>query len=203
MLKSILSTISVMLAVAGLASAGVVNTTNATASLLEVQDNSGAIAGGFLVVGTTAASDAALSDPTLAQDALADFTQFGGSTTFGTPGVGGNAGFFSLAANGDGGSAAFSGNQIYLIGGNGSDIASSSYLFIVRSDATFGPDLPLFSGSVNIGVDNTLLGAVGGTNALNGGDAFQMEAVGGIIPEPAVSILALFSVGLLVLRRRR
>lgn len=200
MLKSILSTLTALLAVAGLASAGVVNTTNATASLLEVQADFNAVNGGFIVVGTTAASDASLSDGLLAVDALSDFVQFGGSTTFGTPGVGGNAGFFSLAANGDGGAAAFNGNNIYLIGGNGADIGSSTHLFIIKSDTTFGPDLPLFSGSVNIGVDTTLLGAVGGTNALNGGDAFQMASV---IPEPGVSILALFSAGLLILRRRR
>jgi len=204
MLKTIFSSILSLLAIAGLASAGVVNSSNATASLLEVQVNGVGVVGGFLSVGTTAAGDAALSDASTAQGALlADWNQFGDDTSFGTPGVNGLAGFFSIAADGNGGVAPFNGNTIYLIGGNGSTLANSSSLFIIKGAGTFGPDLPLFSGSVNIGTDEALLGAIGGTNGLNGGDAFQMANVGGIIPEPGVSILALFSAGLLVLRRRR
>jgi hypothetical protein len=204
MLKTVFITTLSFLAVAGLATAGTVNAGNANAALLQVQAGGVAVNGGFIAVGTTGAAEASLSDAGLAKDALlADFTQFGPSTEFATPGVGNNAGFFSLAANGAGGDAPFNGNNVFLIGGDGASLADSNWLFIVRSDTNFGPDLPLFAASVNLGTDTALLGGISGANTINGGDAFQMAAVGGIVPEPGVSILALFSAGLLVLRRRR
>ena len=106
---------------------------------------------------------------------------------------------------GNGGSADFNGNSIFLIGGNGSTIANSSSLFVIRSDTNFAADAPLFSASISLDDGNVLLGAIGGTNTVSPAfDAFQLADIGGdVIPEPGVSILALFSAGLLVLRRRR
>ncbi len=202
MLKTVFITTLSLLAVAGLATAGTVNAGNANAALLQVQTGGAAITGGFIAVGTTGAAEASLSDASLAKDALlADFTQFGDSTEFGTPGVNNQAGFFSLAASGSGGDSPFNGNNVFLIGGDGASLADSDWLFIIRSGTSFGPDLPLFAASVNLATDTALLGGIGGANTINGGDAFQMEFIP--VPEPGVSILALFSAGLLVLRRRR
>lgn len=203
MLKTLFRISLASIAFAGVATAGTVTSVNFAGTFTQVQANGTPVSGGFIAVGTSSLTDAQITNLTDAGVLASSFTQFGAASSFGTAAVNNFDGYFSFTPNGDGGSAAFAGNQIYLIGGNGSSIATSSSLFVARANAAFATDAPLFSASINL--DNTiLLGAEGGTNTLDAGfGAFQMANVGDIIPEPGVSILALFSAGLLVLRRRR
>jgi len=204
MLKTLLRISLASIAMAGVAAAGTVTSLNFANPFTQVQAGGVAVSGGFVAVGTSSLSDAAISNLTDASVLANSFTQFGDSSTFGSAAVSNFAGYFSFTPSGDGGAAAFNGQDIFLIGGNGNSIASSSSLFVVRSDSTFGIDAPLFSASIGLS-DTVLLGAPGGSGNVAGTPvgAFQMADVGGIIPEPGVSILALFSAGLLVLRRRR
>ena len=62
----------------------------------------------------------------------------------------------------------------------------------------------MFAASVDINTGDVKLGAAGGTAVAAGvAGAFQAAAVGVVIPEPGVSVLALFAAGFLALRRRR
>jgi hypothetical protein len=205
MLKSLFNISLASIALAGVATAGTVTAVNFADTFTQVQANGVPVSGGFLAVGTSSLTDAQIGDlfgGTSASDLENSFTQFGASSSFGGAPVNSLAGYFSMTPNGEGGAAAFSGNEIFLIGGNASTIALSTALFVLRSDDVFGADAPLFSATITLNNSNVLLGAPGGTNTLDAGfPAFQMAA--GIVPEPGVSILALFSVGLLVLRRRR
>ncbi|MFP6874449.1 MAG: PEP-CTERM sorting domain-containing protein [Verrucomicrobiales bacterium] len=202
MLKSLLTITLASLALAGVTVAGTIASDNLAGNFWEVQIDGAAVSGGFLGFGTTAMTDAQIRTSTAAEIEAA-FTQFGGSGAFGNAAASNLGGFFSVEATGDGGAASFVDNNIFLIGGNGSSIGSSSHLFVIRSAITFAADEPLFAAQLNIESDTVILGlaqATGGT-VIAGGPTFQMAA--GIIPEPGVSILALFSAGLLVLRRRR
>ena len=78
------------------------------------------------------------------------------------------------------------------------------HLFVIDTGATFEADAPLFAASVDVNSGTPALGAAGGT-AVNAGvaGAFQAVPVGVVIPEPGVSVLALFAAGFLALRRRR
>ena len=204
MLKTLLRISLASIAMAGVAAAGTVTAVSFAGSFTQTQANGVGVSGGIVAVGTTALTDAQISGLTDASVLADSFTQFGDSSTFGNAAVNNLAGYFNMVANGNGGAAAFDGNNIFLIGGNGSTIANSTSLFVVRSDSAFAADNPLFSASISLDEGNILLGGVGGTNDVNAAfPAFQMANVGGVIPEPGVSILALFSAGLLVLRRRR
>lgn len=187
---------------AGIAAAGTVNFSNLT-STWEIQASGTPINGGFVAVGTGSGVD--FSDPAAAQTALAaNFTQFGASTDFGGDAAFGLSGFFSGVAQGDGGSAEFSGKPIWLVGGDGTGIADSAHLFVIDTGATFEADAPLFSASVDANSGTPALGAAGGTPVAAGvAGAFQAVPVGVVIPEPGVSVLALFAAGFLALRRRR
>ena len=187
---------------AGIAAAGTVNFSNLT-STWEIQASGTPISGGFVAVGTGSGVD--FSDPAAAQTALAaNFTQFGASTDFGGAAAFGLDGFFSGVASGDGGSADFSGKPIWLVGGDGTGIADSAHLFVIDTGATFEADAPLFAASVDVNSGTPALGAAGGTAVAAGvAGAFQAAPVGVVIPEPGVSVLALFAAGFLALRRRR
>ena len=189
---------------AGIAAAGTVNFSNFT-SLWEVQSGGTPVGGGFVTVGT--GSDIDFSDADLAQAGLtSNFVQFGAGTTFGDPVAAfGFDGFFSGAATADGGSADFNGKPIWLVAGTGADAASSNALLVIDTGKTFGPDAPLFAESVDLNTGTLVLGTIAGVaenpNAMG---AIQMAPVGGVvIPEPGVSVLALFAAGFLALRRRR
>ena len=188
-------------ALAGIAAAGTVNFSN-FGSTWEIQASGTPINGGFVSVGTTGVSD--FSDAAAAQTALAaDFTAFGASTDFGGAAAFNIDGFFSGVGQGNGGDAAFDGKNIIIVGGDGADIASSSHLFVIDTGAAFAADAPLFAANVDINT-GAKLGAAGGTAVAAGvAGAFQAAAVGVVIPEPGVSVLALFAAGFLALRRRR
>jgi len=147
----------------------------------------------------------AVVDPAAAQTALAaNFTQFGAASDFGGAAAFNLNGFFSGVASGDGGSADFSGKPIWLVGGDGTGIADSAHLFVIDTGATFEADAPLFAASVDVNSGTPALGAAGGTAVAAGvAGAFQAVPVGVVIPEPGVSVLALFAAGFLALRRRR
>ena len=187
---------------AGIAAAGTVNFSN-FGSTWEIQASGTPISGGFVAVGTTGVSD--FSDAGAAQAALAaDWTQFGAATDFGGAAAFNLNGFFSGVGSGNGGDAAFSGKNIILVGGDGSGVADSSHLFVIDTGATFEADAPLFAASVDANSGNALLGAAGGTAVAAGvAGAFQAAPVGAVIPEPGVSVLAIFAAGFLALRRRR
>lgn len=211
MKKSILSLV-ITVALAGIANAGSVVFSNFGAPFTQVQADGVAIpaGSGFIAVGTTAdtAGDLQLLQADLvanggsmsiaARDLLASkFIQFGGAVQFGFNGF---DGFFQGNAQADGGAADFNGRDIIMVAGNGATLTDSTDLLIVQG-GTFGPDAPVFSANVGLS-DTVLFGAAGGSGDVAGTPvgAFQM---GNVIPEPGVSILALFSAGLLVLRRRR
>jgi hypothetical protein len=215
MKKSILSLVTTV-ALAGIAHAGSVTFTNWGGTSTQIQANGVAIAdgSGFIAVGTTALSPADLAADVAANGGVdlstagraalaASFTQFGDSITFGFSGF---AGYFEGLANGDGGSAALAGNPIILVAGTGTSIADSDSLLIIAGDGNFAADNPVFAAAVGTDAPGSqvVFGAAGGTNSINAAlPALQMGNVADVIPEPGVSILALFSAGLLVLRRRR
>ena len=189
---------------AGIAAAGTVNFSNFT-SLWEVQSGGTPVGGGFVAVGT--GSDIYFCNGDLAKAGLtSNFVQFGAGTTFGDPVAAfGFDGFFSGTATADGGSADFNGKPIWLVAGTGADAATSDALLVIDSGETFGPDAPLFTKDVELNTGTVVLGTIGGvaSNPAAAG-AIQMAPVGGVvIPEPGVSVLALFAAGFLALRRRR
>ena len=211
MKKSILSLV-ITVALAGIANAGSVVFSNFGGTFTQVQADGVAIpaGSGFIAVGTTAdtAGDLQLLQADLvanngsmsiaARDLLASkFIQFGDAVQFGFNGF---EGYFEGNAQGDGGAADFNGRDIIMVAGNGANLGDSTDLLIIQG-GTFGPDAPVFSDNVGLS-DTVLFGAAGGSGNVAGNPvgAFQM---GNVIPEPGVSILALFSAGLLVLRRRR
>ncbi len=216
MKKSILSIVATF-ALAGMANAGNVIFSNFSGSFSQVQAEGVAIpaGSGFVAVGTTSI-DAATAEAQLVADVTGNggqlstdglafldsiFVQFGNGVTFGFEG---NDGYFEGLATGDGGAAAFLNNPVYMIAGNGADVASSTSLLIIKGDDNFSVDNPLFSSNVNPDSGTILFGAAGGTNSLSEAlGAVQMGNVGDIIPEPGVSILALLSAGIIFLRRRR
>jgi hypothetical protein len=200
-MKTFFTAIIASVALAGIAAAGTVNFSN-FGSTWEIQASGTPINGGFVSVGTTGVSD--FSDAAAAQTALAaDFTAFGASTDFGGAAAFNIDGFFSGVGQANGGDVAFDGKNIIIVGGDGTDIASSSHLFVIDTGAAFAADAPLFAANVDINT-GALLGAAGGTAVAAGvAGAFQAVAVGAVIPEPGVSVLALFAVGFLALRRRR
>ena len=201
-MKTFFTAIIASVLFAGIAAAGTVNFSN-FGSTWEIQASGTPISGGFVAVGTGSGVD--FSDAAAAQTALvSNFVQFGESTDFGGAAAFNLNGFFSGVASGDGGSAAFSGKPIWLVGGDGTGIADSAHLFVIDTGATFEADAPLFAASVDANSGTPALGAAGGTAVAAGvAGAFQAAPVGVVIPEPGVSVLALFAAGFLALRRRR
>ena len=201
-MKTFFTAIIASAVLAGIAAAGTVNFSN-FGSTWEIQASGTPISGGFVAVGTTGGSD--FSDGAAAQATLlADWDQFGAATDFGGAAAFNLNGFFSGVASGDGGSADFSGKPIWIVGGDGTGIADSAHLFVIDTGATFEADAPLFAASVD--VNGTIaLGELGGTAVAAGvAGALQAASTGGVvIPEPGVSVLALFAAGFLALRRRR
>ena len=189
-------------ALAGIAAAGTVNFSN-FGSTWEIQASGTPINGGFVSIGTTGVSD--FSAAAAAQTALAaDFTAFGASTDFGGAPAFNIDGFFSGVGQGDSGAATFDGKNIILIGGDGADISSSEHLFVIDTGVLFAAEAPLFAASVDINTGDVKLGEAGGTGVAAGvAGAFHAAATGFVIPEPGVSVLALFAAGFLALRRRR
>ena len=157
MLKTLLRISLASIAMAGVAAAGTVTALNFAAPFTQVQAGNVAVSGGFVAVGTSSLSDVAIENLTDASVLANSFTQFGSSSTFGSAAVSDIDGYFSFTPNGDGGVAAFNGQEIFLIGGNGSTIANSSSLFVIRSDSNFAADAPLFSASISLDDGNVLL----------------------------------------------
>ena len=201
-MKTFFTAIIASAVLAGIAAAGTINFSN-FGSTWEIQASGTPISGGFVAVGTTGGSD--FSDGAAAQATLlADCDQFGAATDFGGAAAFNLNGFFSGVASGDGGASTFSGKDIILVGGDGSGVADSAHLFVINTGATFEVDAPLFAASVDANSGNALLGAAGGTPLAAGvAGAFQAAPTGAVIPEPGVSVLALFAAGFLALRRRR
>ena len=207
MKKSILSIVAT-LALAGIANAGSVVFDNFSGTFSQIQANGVAIASGtgFVAVGTTALTPADLASEINANGELsvvgraalaADFQVFGNSVQFG---FSGQAGYFQGNAQGDGGAAAFDGNDIILVAGNGTGIADSTSLLIM-SGGVFAADAPVFSSNIGPDAGTLVFGAAGGTNSL--AENFAAIQMGNVVPEPGVSILALLSAGIIFLRRRR
>ena len=218
MKKSILSLFTIA-ALAGISHAGSVTFTNWGDSFTQIQANGVPIADGtgFVAIGTTALTPALLAADVAANGGInlstagratlaASFTQFGASINFGGAVVLNNDGYFEGEAVGDGGNAPFAGTPVLLVAGNGTSISDSTSLLIMAAPGSFADDNPVFSAAVgpDVAGSQVIFGGAGGTNTVSANfGAIQMGNVADVIPEPGVSILALFSAGLLVLRRRR
>ena len=113
MLKTLLRISLASIAMAGVAAAGTVTALNFGGDFRQVQAGGNAVSGGFVAVGTSSLSDAAISNLTDASVLANSFTQFGDSTSFGTAAVNNFAGYFSFTPSGDGGAPAFDGQEIF------------------------------------------------------------------------------------------
>ena len=217
MKKSLLSLFTIV-ALAGISHAGSVTFSNWGDSFTQIQANGVPIADGtgFVAIGTTALTPTDLTNALAANGGnlsttdraalAASFTQFGDSINFGGGVVLNNDGYFQGEAVGDGGVAPFTGNPVLLVAGNGTGISDSTSLLIMAAPANFAADGPVWSAAVgpDVAGSQVVFGSAGGTNTVSADfGAIQMGNVADVIPEPGVSILALFSAGLLVLRRRR
>lgn len=205
--------------VSSLLAAAFVNAANITVATQDVGlstfspvvDSNGALipdAGGYVAIGVTTLTDAQVGDigtDLVALNAfLADFTQFGASSTFGGAGIFNEPSLFNFSADqSTAGSNPFSGNPIYLVAGNGADLNSSTDLFVYKFDTNYETDDPLFSTTVTTNDSGTLLfGDTQSSIALpNAGthDGFAMAAV---VPEPSIALLGALGVLGLIRRRR-
>ena len=162
---------------------------------------------GFTALGSIALSDAAVMASPNDRDGLeAVFTQFGTSVAYG---AGGSGGFFSGVITspinpGD----PLIGQNIYIVSGDGSDIASSSSIWIFKSDKLFEDDVPdpfsttinldgaLSEGSIMVGTPVVTFVPLAGSS-FNGS---QMEA---FVPEPGAGLLCGLAVLMLCGTRKR
>ena len=162
---------------------------------------------GFAAVGTIDLADeivAATSAGSLAQLA-SSFTQFGASIPVGVRGVErsiyGNLG--APLAESD----PLIGRKIYVVVGDGADIASSDSLFVLKSNEQFAPGSPTFMANIAIGASldpaQILLGTHGTVFSSRLGFRSGIVAAAVNIPEPATSMLLAVGVATLFRSRRR
>lgn len=156
---------------------------------------------GTIALGTF--TGAITENSTNISEILANFEQFGESSTFG--GVGdGVDGLYSLAIDGTV-SASLAGQNMYTVIGNGSTLESSSHLLILQNSVTFVAD-PNPNPNAIVGDEalSTIAGGYGTTGNDPGLDPFsnfyQLEMV---IPEPSTVLLTSLGAGFLLFRRRR
>ena len=139
---------------------GTVNFSN-FASTLEIQVE-GVPLDGFVVVGTSSTLQEfgfTLDEFSLISALKSDFKQFGDKADFGGESAFGIKGFFLGVGSGDGGSDDFSGKNILLVGGDGSGLDDSDYLFLINTDKKFETDAPPFAASVDLNTGLVLLGS--------------------------------------------
>ncbi len=150
-------------------------------STWEVQSDGVPVEGGFVAVGTSSTLEEfgfSLDNYSLISAIETDFKQFGESTNFGGQPAFNLDGFFSGVASDDGGEDGFSGKNILIVGGDGSGIADSNYLFLVNTGLLFEGDAPLFAASVDLSSGSLLLGANEGKALANGAaGALQMQRI--------------------------
>ncbi|MCH2025526.1 MAG: hypothetical protein MK172_07260 [Verrucomicrobiales bacterium] len=214
MRKHILSLIALGLTFTTTAKSGTVIFDNFSGTFSQVHAWNGPVPAGtgFVAVGTTTYTRAQLEQlangsghgfMVFGRDVLEEnFIQFGESITFGFNGF---DGYFQGVAQGDSGDAAFVGKPIVLVAGNSSTIAESSGIMVIVSPDNFAADNPIFSANIGPDSGQFVSGGPGGTNTINANlPAFTMNfRMFDVIPEPEISILALFSAALLFLRRQR
>jgi hypothetical protein len=166
---------------------------------------------GFVAVGSFSLSDTQISASTASQanfnQLVSDFTSFGSSTNFGLAGEGGLfSNSFTAPINGG---SALDGQPIYLVGGNGADLASSDQLWVFHSGETFGADgVDPFSVRIELDAElpagTTLVGTpISDVFLPSVENTFDGTSMVGVIPEPGSLSLVVLGMGVALLRRRR
>lgn len=160
---------------------------------------------GFAAVGTFSLSDEQISQTNAGNlaDLAADFAQFGLGFTVGVLGVEGLLNV-NLGANLTAGDE-FVGKNIYLVAGDGDDVASSSSLLVYKSQAQFNTEVPSLSfvGGTDPFLGGILLGTPGSVFMNRGGGLRDgVLAADVTIPEPSPRVLLLFGLGLLAVHPR-
>ncbi len=171
-----------------------------------VPDGTGFVAVGSFTLGEAAlaaASDSAANYAAVA----ADFIAFGTGSTFG---VAGQGGMFSAASTAPlPAGSSLEGLPIFLVAGNGADLASSNQLWMFRSGETFGADGgDAFSARIELDAEfpagQLLVGEPVPLALPGAGGVFDGSRMVAIIPEPgAGALLACGLVGAALRRRRR
>ena len=200
---------AVALAMIGTALGGSVTVTNINAGSSElVVDNAGnPVVGGFVGVGT-------ITDPAAAFAGLTGAELAGLFDSFATGATENPAGNFLLdldmafevtgSANFD--SSPLAGGTIYLVLGNGADLASSSQAGIMTlgsfpSSEPTPPNPVIMSNAAASVIFGDYTGTAANGSGITAGER-PAFALAGLVPEPSSSLLAAFA-GLILLARRK
>lgn len=209
MIRFISFTIGLLAGCAGLAPAAQITISN-LGGLHPITTSTGALVpidAGFVQVGSIGLTDAeVIASPGDRAGLEAAFDEFGSAVAFG---AGGSGGFFSasITAPIEAGDPLI-GQNIYLVAGDGSDIASSDGIWIFKSMIEFDDDDPsAFSATISLdnaieqSLGSILVGTPVNTFVPLTGDSFDGSEMVAFIPEPDVAVLAGFA-SLLIMRRR-
>ncbi len=129
----------------------------------------------------------------------AAFQQFGNAVTMG---FNGSAGLYQNSVTATVGGTGFSGQSVYTVIGDTSDIASASGLFIYDHGFSFVDEPGATEDAVITAGGNLIYGErVSGIDI--GGTAFDGFALSPIIPEPSSAMLGLMGLSFLFFRRRK
>ena len=181
-----------------------------------VLDNAGALIGsGFIALGVFDISNSEISGLTSTQDLSDAFFNFSSDGSFGSFFPDGGAGAFQLTVTGDtdslfDGVNTFSGNNAYLVIGNGETFASSTEFLVWDSGVAFDSVEP------NTSPESLLLDVDTGTTVIGSNSTFTFDLSGfggsateaafstaALVPEPSSTLLiGLAGIGM-TLRRRR
>ncbi|MGI9239590.1 MAG: hypothetical protein ACR2RV_02245 [Verrucomicrobiales bacterium] len=187
-------------------------TINNLGGLHPITDNTGAlvpIGSGFVQVGSIGLTDAeVIASPGDRAGLEAAFEEFGSAIAFG---AGGSGGFFSASITAPiGVGDPLIGQNIYIVAGDGSDIASSDGVWIFKSMVEFDDDDPsLFSATISLdtaieqSLGSVLVGTPVNTLVPLVGDSFDGSEMVAFIPEPDVASFAGMASLLMILRRSR
>jgi hypothetical protein len=198
-MKSKVLTILAFSVLPSLATSVLVTNSNGPTNTREVANSGGTLVTGFGAVGII--DESGITGVTTTYDALA-FEQWGsasGNVTTSTTGQ------FSFTANVNPTGTNFSGRNIYLlVGFGGTNLATSTELFIYSFNTTFGvansgTPINLTLGNGNIGT--TLFGTEVGNPETAGSGRFRSAALAPV-PEPSAALLGMLG-ALGLLRRRR
>jgi len=162
--------------------------------------------GGVIQIGTFASGDpsgliAGLNTPAGLAALLSDFISFGHSTYIGRDFSGLYASDQSVAIPAD---SALVGKSIYTLIGNAATLAASTGLGIVRHQASFAADNPVFEALADISdpASVVLFGSVGpGVETALGMSPASLN-ISNPIPEPSTSALLLLLAPILLIRQR-
>jgi MYXO-CTERM domain-containing protein len=194
-----------LLALSTIASFGttvIVTNANGPTATKEVVNAAGTLVAGFAGVGII--NEAMITGATTTYDGLA-FQQWG--TAAGTVSTS-TSGQFNIQGNVNPESTAFSGRNVYLlVGFGGTNLATSTEMFIFRFNSTFGtvdspaPSTLILGVAASNGLGTTLLGTESNNPQTTNAGRFRSTAITAV-PEPSAALLGALGV-LGLLRRRR